>query len=290
MHSAPKCDVFYCSTIKVTDGGMKINRPVCSAKFSVLSEYKHRNKKVLTGCTSMPAPGSKFCPLHKSAESPVILKEVLSSESKSRLDKFRSKSKQTQLDIPDDDLFIVESILDVKHGKVTKYLVKWSGFPTEEATWEPSGNIPSFILKYFENSSMFGKPLPEPKIKHTKQVSNSAEVFHYLEWGSEGNGEWLADSLFDLDADRVVESVSSCNTRKIKDKRDRRHSCGILVSCKPCGIVPHWDELFQSESITQVKYLLSTFFICICKGVWEYNRVLWQSTSKAQRSNQSLVF
>ena len=39
---------------------------------------------------------------------------------------------------------------------------------------------------------------------------------------------------------------------KVRDKRDRRHSCGILVSSKPCGIVPHWDELFGSESITQV--------------------------------------
>ena len=39
---------------------------------------------------------------------------------------FRSKREQTQLDIPDDDLFIVESILDAKHGKVTKYVVKWS--------------------------------------------------------------------------------------------------------------------------------------------------------------------
>ena len=48
------------------------------------------------------------------------------------------------------------------------------------------------------------------------------------------------------------ELQSTCNTRKVRDKRDRRHSAGILISAKPCGIIPHVDELFVSESINQV--------------------------------------
>ena len=64
------------------------------------------------------------------------------------------------------------------------------------------------------------------------------------------NGE----TLFDLDADKLSEEelVSTCNTRKVKDKRDRRHTAGILISAKPCGIIPHVYELFVCESINQV--------------------------------------
>ena len=45
---------------------------------------------------------------------------------------------------------------------------------------------------------------------------------------------------------------SSCNTRKLKDKRDRRHTAGIIIHAKPCGKIPHVDELFNCESINQV--------------------------------------
>ena len=197
-----ECEVPFCSSMMVTDGGFKINRPVCSAKFSVIREYKHSNKKVLTGCINMPSPGSKFCPHHLSEDSPVVLKETLTSESRSRLYNFRSRTKQTQLNLPDDDLYVVESILDMKVKKKAKnFLVKWASFPESESTWEPESHIPKFILKYYEDSAHFGKPLPEPRIKHTKKVANGSEIFHYLEWGSESSGEWIADSLFDLDAD-----------------------------------------------------------------------------------------
>ena len=58
----------------------------------------------------------------------------------------------------------------------------------------------------------------------------------------------------DLDQDKLGEKevLSSCNTRKVKDKRDRRHKAGILISASLCGRIPHVDELFSSESINQV--------------------------------------
>ena len=40
-----KFDVKFCEEMMVTDGGMKLNRPVCSAKFSVIREYKHSDKE-----------------------------------------------------------------------------------------------------------------------------------------------------------------------------------------------------------------------------------------------------
>ena len=71
----------------------------------------------------------------------------------------------------------------------------------------------------------------------------------------------LDEDLFDIDADKLCEDElrSSCNTRKTKDKRDRRHTAGILISCKPCGIIPHVDELFGSESIKQVHGSITEF-------------------------------
>ena len=71
------CMVAFCESMMVTDGGMKINRPVCAAKFSVLREFLHSNKKVLTGCTNMPSPESKFCSVHRSEESPVLLLSLI---------------------------------------------------------------------------------------------------------------------------------------------------------------------------------------------------------------------
>ena len=256
------CDVPHCKTMMVTDGGMKINRPVCAAKFSVIREFKFSNKRVLTGCTNMPSSiGGKFCADHMNSETPVLLKESLSKSTQEKLHVSRKRTKKTNLLLPDDEVFTVETILGFKKKDNVDYFhIKWAGFDKSEATWEPRINVPSFILRFYEKPGNFGKPLPKPRIEKTKQVADGSEVFHFLKWGEEDSGEWISECLFELDADSVVEEISTCNTRKIKEKRDRRHTCGVLISCKPCGICPHWDELFGSESITQVIYLRQ--FIC----------------------------
>ena len=93
------------------------------------------------------------------------------------------------------------------------------------------------------------------KVKRTKQVGSN-EIFLDLEWSSESSsGDTFAtEELFDLNADILCSEAmkSSCNTRKVRDKRDRRHTAGVLISAKPCGIIPHVDELFGCESIKQV--------------------------------------
>ena len=44
----------------------------------------------------------------------------------------------------------------------------------------------------------------------------------------------------------------TCNTKKTKDQRNRRHTVGLLVGSKPCGTVVLFNELYGSESVTQV--------------------------------------
>ena len=51
----------------------------------------------------------------------------------------------------------------------------------------------------------------------------------------------------------------SCNTRKSRDKRERRHTVGVFVGAYPCGTIVLYDELYGSESITQVYGILISF-------------------------------
>ena len=109
---------------------------------------------------------------------------------------------------------------------------------------------------YCENIGRLGNPLAQPKIKHSKRAGN--EKYYYLSWdGREDlSGRWVSESFFDLaskDGEIVsqLEKDKSCNTEKTKDKRERRHTVGILVGTKPCGTVVLFEELFGSESLTQ---------------------------------------
>ena len=43
-------------------------------------------------------------------------------------------------------------------------------------------------------------------------------------------------------------------------KRSRRHTVGILVSTFPCGIITVFEELFGSESLTQVYAIMVEYF------------------------------
>ena len=72
---------------------------------------------------------------------------------------------------------------------------------------------------------------------------------------------WKGESFFSLasqDGDLVtqIEEDKSCNTKKTKDKRERRHLVGICVGTKPCGRVVLWDELYGSETLTQIYGIL----------------------------------
>ena len=91
------------------------------------------------------------------------------------------------------------------------------------------------------------------------KIDDNNEVYHHLEWKPVNVNRDVLDlkdgeTLLDLDQDKLgdKEVLSSCNTRKVKDKRDRRHTAGILISASLCGRIPHVDELFSCESINQV--------------------------------------
>ena len=98
--------------------------------------------------------------------------------------------------------------------------------------------------------------MPNPSIKHTKKTSSRTQ-YHFLTWEGEQGGQWHGEDFFKLaGGDDFVDSVQfpdlSCQTRKSRDKRICRWNVGIFLGTFPCGVVPLWDELFGSESTSQV--------------------------------------
>ena len=255
-----KCSFEDCEKMMITDGNMKINRKVCAAKFSVVRKFDHSNKTILTDCTSMLNPYSLFCNEHVNAQTPVLLAEKITRVTRQKLLNFKVKTQTSNLKLPNNSVFTVETVLNArKNNNVIEYFVKFAGYPASEACWEPAKNLPTFIVEHYQDKLKYASPLPAPSITFTQKVDDTSEVYHHLEWKlSEGPEKELelanGETLFDLDEDKLAEDEirSTCNTRKLKDKHDRRHTAGIIIHAKPCGKIPHVDELFNCESISQV--------------------------------------
>ena len=210
----------------------------------------------------MPGTKGKFCFKHRSEETPVRTGKDVSSETREKLKKHRkdlSASEKAQ----NDNIYIIESILQIRGSK---WLVKWSGFDEDAATWEPSQNVPKFVQAYYKKDpTRLGRKIPNPVIKHSKKVGNTK--YHFLSWEGEKGGEWLNEDFFDiLDDDgghKTTTIEESCNTRKSRDKRTRAHTVGLFVGVKPCGIVCLFDEMYGCESIPQVPFGKQLNFLTI---------------------------
>ena len=175
-----KCDKPGCESVVIIDGDLKPHRMLCAAKLCGVREFDNSDVRVVTGCTAHPGTKHKFCFKHRSEESPILTEDKISQESRDKLKNHR-KNNATSDKAPKDQLYIIESIkkIEVKKNKEDKYLVKWSGFPEEASTWEPSANVPKFIRDYYKgDSSRLNTKLPNPTIKHTKTVGNTK--YHFL--------------------------------------------------------------------------------------------------------------
>ena len=269
-----RCEKIGCSSVLIVDGGMKPTRALCAAKLNGLKEFSKSGMVVVVGCQKIPQPDSKYCGEHVGLASPALTAENVTDTTRIKLREHRAETSATK-DAPQDQIYVIESILEKKEENETHYFkVKWLGFPSDQSTWEPARNIQPWIQTFYsEDPQRLGKPLPEPRIKYTKKAGD--EVYHYLSWeGGEGEtlSRWVGESFFSLasnDGEIVsqLEEDKSCNTKKTKDKRDRRycvfiilknilslycrHLVGILAGTKPCGTVVLFEELYGSESLTQ---------------------------------------
>ena len=215
------CDAPGCGSVVTMDGGMKPHRKLCASKLSGVREFETTGIKVVTGCTSIPAPKSKFCQEHQDTESPALLSSQVSKSTRMSLRDHRMNTAASS-EASQDNIYVIETILGTRMEKDVKYFnVKWLNFPDDESTWEPSDNIPNFIQLYFNNEDNFGKNLPNPVLKRVKKAGSG--TYHLLSWEGESGGKWIHEDFFKLLCDdgeifSAVETENSCNTRKSRDK------------------------------------------------------------------------
>ena len=85
------------------------------------------------------------------------------------------------------------------------------------------------MLNYFRKT--VNGIIPTPRIADTRKRGSATQ--YQLVWDGENNlSEWVAEKhMIDLDSAEVPISKEKrhCNTRKDRDKRKNRHTCGIFI-------------------------------------------------------------
>ena len=110
--------------------------------------------------------------------------------------------------------------------KGAEYHIKWEDY--EETTWEPSKNIPSSIREYYEETGN-GK-LPTPKVKESKKQGSTIQ--YELVWSNDSSLPEFDPAkhiLLEPAESPLTKEKRSCNTRKDRDRRQNRHTCGIFI-------------------------------------------------------------
>ena len=139
-----------CGEVLTIDGGLKPHRKLCASKLAGIKEFKSSGLKVVTGCTSIPAPTTKFCHGHLSSQSPGPLSDQVSKATRKSLRDHRS-AKAHSSDAPQDSIYVIESILGTKViDGIKMFQVKWLNFPPDASTCEPADSIPKFIQLYYQ--------------------------------------------------------------------------------------------------------------------------------------------
>ena len=92
---------------------------------------------------------------------PVILSSRVTTETRNKLWTYRQKSQGYGMKLPKDSIFTVESVLNARKNKnKIEFLVKFAGFPFQEACWEPVTSLPTFIVEHYSVKTNLGTPLP----------------------------------------------------------------------------------------------------------------------------------
>ena len=126
------------------------------------------------------------------------------------------------------------------------YLVEWEGYSVK--TWEKEENIPKFIRDYFDKTG--NTTIPKPKVKSVKKAGTG--TYFLLSWDNSSEPDTYVPSEDFLISQQEEKQMVPCNTRKHLGARYCHTSAGILIGCFPCGTIPLFQELYGTESISQV--------------------------------------
>lgn len=118
---------------------------------------------------------------------PRCLSSWVTTERRNKLWTYRQKSQGYGLKLPNASIFTVESVLNARKNKnKIEFLVKFAGFPFQEACWEPVTSLPTFIVEHYSVKTNLGTPLPTPTVKKTVKNGSGTEIFQHLEWKTNG--------------------------------------------------------------------------------------------------------
>ena len=113
-----------------------------------------------------------------------------------------------------------------KAGKVKEYHIKWESY--KETTWEPEKNIPSYIRSYYDRTG--NSRIPVPKVKEARRAGTTVQ--YELVWTEDNSlPDWDPEKHVLLEPEPVpaTQERRKCNTRKDRDRRQNRHTCGIFI-------------------------------------------------------------
>ena len=206
--------------------------------------FEHSKTTLITGCTNHPGD-FKYCSEHRNEKHPAVSSNKLSVENRRHLEAAKDKNTHYREQDFTDNVYIVEGIesfqsiivfliitiveiLDSKTDDGLEYFkIKWEDY--DDVTWEPESNLPIFMVNYYKKTGN-GK-IPTPRIASTRKKGTSVQF--QLVWDEdESLTEWVLEKeFFDLQLPELPESseTRTCNTRKDKDRRKNRHTCGIFI-------------------------------------------------------------
>ena len=134
--------------------------------------------------------------------------------------------------------------------------MKWLGY--DECTWESFQNIPRILVEQFNRKGTICC-----KIYIINEISHRG-IDVILVMFEDESSLWLPKmalsvnpETYNLNIELDDEGLESCNTKKDRVRFHTR-TAGILVGGYPCGNMVFVNEIFGSESITQVSKTLDS--------------------------------
>ena len=247
------CEEEGCGRVLTLDGNLKLTRRMCAAKTAGVKKFDHSSGYVLTGCRETPPIGKKFCSLHAEGNTPSIPAEKLTQTSLKTLKESLNRKRQERIY---EDIFNIEGIHGRKrHKNKTQYYISWLGY--SEKTWEFSENIPKIYRDFYDKSGKKEIKIPEPRIRHVK--NSGKDRYALLRWENYDADDEYVNVKDLILPDHDEQEEESCNTKKHLGRRYYRRTAGLMVGAWPCGVVPFVEELYGSESLTQVHGHLCNF-------------------------------
>lgn len=271
-----KCGVAGCKDVIVLDGNQKNTRKKCSFE-NVYVQFDNLPSEfsVKVGCPETPMQCSKYCTGHDmfAAKSSSIKKSDVIIDD------------DAPIESSSDSIYLVESIIGEKIVRGKKYYhVKWLDY--DDTTYEPKENIPRSIIERYKK---FGSlSVDTYMMKRTEYRGMSFVNLYWKCTNGESLNTWLPESAMSINCSAYdihiserdigklhascinVDDATKCNTRKDKFRFYKR-SAGIILAAYPCQHIRMLEEVFNSESITQVyAYLHNHLVKCFANRI--YNR------------------